>query len=73
MRNSYDLIEIDNYVILSTLKNFHVREYAIFVYRFGQKTCQPNIGKIFKTNIILNTKYVVIFIGIYCKKFNFYF
>ena len=29
--NSYDVIEIDNYVILNTLQNYILREYAIFV------------------------------------------
>ena len=33
MRNSYDVIEIDNYVILNTLQNFYFREYSIFVYQ----------------------------------------
>ena len=60
MLNSYDVIEIDKYVILSTLQNFHFREYSIFVYRFGQKNAKPNIGKIFKTSIILITKYVIL-------------
>ena len=35
IRSSYDVIEIDNYVILSSLQNLHFREYSIFVYRFG--------------------------------------
>ena len=30
--NSYDVIEIDNYVILSTLQNLHFREHSSFVY-----------------------------------------
>ena len=38
MQNSYDVIEIDNYVIFNTLQNFHFREYSIFVYQFGLKT-----------------------------------
>ena len=40
MRNSYDIFEIDNYIILSTLQNFQrsfIREYSIFVYQFGLK------------------------------------
>ena len=37
MRNSYDVTEIDNYVILSTLQNFHFGEYSVFAYRFGLK------------------------------------
>ena len=40
MRTSYDVIKIDNYVILSTLQNFHLQEKSIFVYQFGLKTCQ---------------------------------
>ena len=30
MRNSYVVIENDNYVILSTLQNLHFGEYSIF-------------------------------------------
>ena len=37
MRNSYDVVEIENYVILNTLQNFHFREY-VFVFQFGLKT-----------------------------------
>ena len=40
MRSSYDVIEIDNYVILNTSQNFHFLEYSIFVYKLGDKTCQ---------------------------------
>ena len=40
MQNSYDVIEIDNYIILNTLLNFHFREYSIFVDQFVLKTCQ---------------------------------
>ena len=54
MRNSYDVIEVDNYVILNTLQNFHFREYSFFVYQHAEH----NIGKIFKNNIILITKYL---------------
>ena len=32
MRNSYDVIDIDNYVILNTLQKFHFLEYFIFVH-----------------------------------------
>ena len=42
MRISYDVIEIDNYLILSTLHNLHFGEYSIFVYRFGLKKI-PNL------------------------------
>ena len=58
MRSSYDAIEINNYVILNTSQNFHFREYSICVYKFGLKHAEPNIGKIFKTNTILITKYL---------------
>ena len=40
MRISYDVIEICNYVIFSTLQNLDFGEYSIFVYRFGLKTYQ---------------------------------
>ena len=33
MRNFYEDIEIDHYVNLSTLQNFHFGEYSIFVYQ----------------------------------------
>ena len=39
MQNSYDVTEVDNYVILNTFQNFHFREYSIFVYQFWTKTC----------------------------------
>ena len=41
LRDSYDVTEIDNYIILGrpTLQNLHFREYSKFVYRFGLKTC----------------------------------
>ena len=59
MCNSYDAIEIDNYIILSTLQNFHFGEHFIFGYTFGLKHAEPNfIIKRFKTNIILFTKYL---------------
>ena len=58
MRNSYDVIEIDNQVIFNTLQNFYFLEYYIFVYQVGLKHAKPNIGKILKTNIILITKYL---------------
>ena len=58
MRNYYDVIEIDNYIILNTLRNFHFQEYSIVVYQFGLKHAEPNIGKIFETNSILITKYL---------------
>ena len=58
MHNYYDVIEIDNDVILNTLQNFHFGEYSIFVYQFGLKHAKPNIDKVFKTNISLITKYL---------------
>ena len=63
MRNSYDVIEIDNTVILNTTQFFHFLEFSIFVYQVGLK---PNIGKIFKTNIIL-LQNIFILIGIVNK------
>ena len=58
MRSSYYVIEIDNYVILNTMQNFHFQEDSIFFYKSGLKHAKPNIGKIFKTNTILITKYL---------------
>ena len=58
MHNYYDVIDIDNDVILNTLQNFHFGEYSIFVYQFGLKHAKPNIDKVFKTNISLITKYL---------------
>ena len=58
MRNSYDVIEIDSYVILNTLQNNHFQEYSIFVYQFGLKTFRTKYRQIFKTNSILITKYL---------------
>ena len=68
MRNSYDVIEIDNQVIFNTLQNFYFWEYYIFVYQVGLKHAKPNIGKIFKTNIILITKYLIVKSFIFCPK-----
>ena len=56
--NSYDTIEIDNYLILNTMQNFYFREYFIFVYPVGLKHVKPYTGKIFKISIILITKYL---------------
>ena len=60
MCDSYDVTEIDNYFILSTLQDFHVQEYYIFVYRFGLKHTEINKGKPYKTTIILFTKYLIL-------------
>ena len=30
-RSSYDVSEVDNYVILNASQNFHFQEYSIFV------------------------------------------
>ena len=57
MRTSYDVIEIDNYVILNTLQNFHFQEYSILSIHLVSKHAKPNIGKIYKINTILITKY----------------
>ena len=40
MCNSYDVIEIENYVILNTLQNFHFGENYNFVYQIELKTYQ---------------------------------
>ena len=54
MRNSFDVIEIDNYVILSTFQ----RIIYLLSIKLDLKHAEPNIGKIFKTNIICITKYL---------------
>ena len=66
MRHSYDVIEIDNHVIFNILQNIYFWEFYIFVYQVGLKHAKPNIGKIFKTHIILITKYLIV------KRFIFY-
>ena len=58
MRNSYDVIEIDNYVILSTLQNLHSENILLLSIDLDYKHAKPNIGKIFKTSIVLITKYL---------------
>ena len=58
MRNFYDVIEIDNYVILNTLQNFIVEKILFLSINLVSKHAKHNIGKIFKTNIILITKYL---------------
>ena len=58
MRNSFDVIDIDNYVILNILLNFHFQEESILVHKFGLKYVERNICKIFKTYINLITKYL---------------
>ena len=60
MQNSYDVIKIDNYryVILNTLQDFHFQEHSIFSINLDFKHAKPNIGKIFKNNTILITKYL---------------
>ena len=55
MRNSYDVIEIDIHVICNTLQKLLLLRILIFVYQVELKHAIPNIGKIFKTNIILIT------------------
>ena len=66
MRNSYDVIEIDNHVIFNTLQNFYFWEFYFFVYQVGLKHAKTDISKTFKTNIILITKYLIV------KSFIFY-
>ena len=58
MRNSYDVIEID-FVILKTVQIFFISENILFLsINLDLKHAEPNIGKIFKTNINLITKYL---------------
>ena len=71
MRNSYDVIEMNNYVILNTLQNFYFGEYSFFSIKLDKKLAEPNIGKIFKTIIILMTKYLNLKWNI-AKSFIFY-
>ena len=66
MHNSYDVIEIDNRVIFNTFAEFLFLRILYFLYQVGLKHANPNIGKIFKTNIILITKYLIV------KSFIFY-
>ena len=58
MCNSYDVIEIDNYVILSTFQSLRFREHSSLSIDLEYKHAKPNIGKIFKTSIVLITKYL---------------
>ena len=66
MRNSYDVIEIHNCVIFNTFAEFLFLRIIYFLYQVGLKHANPNIGKIFKTNIILIIKYLIV------KSFIFY-
>ena len=68
MRNSYDVIEIDNQSFLIHCKNFIFDNNIFFVYQVGLKHAKPNISKIFKTNIILITKYLIVKSFISCQK-----
>ena len=70
MRITYDVIEIDNHVILSTLQNLYFGEHSIFVYRFGLEHTKPNIGKIFNNNSIL-IRNILILIEILSKSYFF--
>ena len=59
MRNSYGVIAIDNFVILNTFQNFYIpRTFFFCLLIWTRKHVEPNIGKIFKTNTILITKYL---------------
>ena len=58
MRNSYDVIEIDNYVILSTLQNYISENILFLSIDLDYTHAKPNIGKIFKTSIFLILKYL---------------
>ena len=56
MRSSYDVIEIDNNVILNTLQNLHFPEYSIFVYKFGLKSCQTKYRQNIKDQYFFDYK-----------------
>ena len=58
MRSFYDVIEIDNYVILNTLRIFISENFLFLPINLDLKHAEPNIGKIFQTNTILITKYL---------------
>ena len=60
MRNSYDVIEIDNDVIFNTLQNFYFWELYIFVYQVGLKHAEPIWDQYY-------TEYKIS----HCKKFHF--
>ena len=57
MHNSYDVIQVDNYVIFNTLQNFHFRENFIFLSSLTKNMFNLMLEKI-KTNIISNIKYL---------------
>ena len=58
MRNSYDVIKIDNYSKLNDCRIF-ISENSLFLsINLDLKHGETNIRKIFKTNIILMTKYL---------------
>ena len=71
MRNFYGVIETDNYVILNTLQNFISKNILFLFINLDKKHAKPNIGKFFKTNIILITKYPNLNLNIE-KRFIFY-
>ena len=58
MRNSYDVTEIDNYVILIHCRIFISENILFLSINLDLKHAEPNFGKIFKTNTILITKYL---------------
>ena len=62
MRNSYDIIEIDIYVILSTLQIFIAKNILFlsidFILFLSIDFRTLDVRKIFKTTVILITKYL---------------
>ena len=47
---------------------FISENFIFFFYQVGLKYAEPNIGKIFKTNIILIIKYLIVKRFIFAKK-----
>ena len=64
MRNSYEVTEINNYVILNTWQNFYFREYSIFVYQFGLKKMPNLISAKYMRMILFWLQNMLILIGI---------
>ena len=63
MGNSYNVMEMDNYVILNTLSNFHLREIYIFVYHTGLCSNMPNlISSKYLGPILFRLQYILILI-----------
>ena len=60
MHDYYDVIEIDNYVILKTLHICILENILFLSINLDLKHAKPNIGKVCWTNIILITKYLIL-------------